>query len=130
MKSARLASFFTYFTKTFYYLTIQILTTRLPMLQKTIEWLESRQRTCFFKEHFGIDCPGCGLQRSFIELLKGHFLESISLYPALIPTIIMFLFLFLHIILKFKHGALILKYMFITNMSLIFVHYIYKLIIM
>jgi hypothetical protein len=100
------------------------------MLQKTIEWLESLQRPCFFKEHFGIDCPGCGLQRSFIELLKGNLIESIRLYPALIPIIIMFLFLCLHIMLKFKNGALVLKYMFITNMSLIFVHYIYKLIIM
>lgn len=97
---------------------------------KIIEWLESFQRPCFFKEHFGIDCPGCGLQRSFIELLKGHFIESVRLYPALLPILFMFLFLCIHIVIKFRNGAQILKLMFITNISLIFLHYIYKLIIM
>jgi len=95
------------------------------MLQKIIEWLESHYSHCFFKDHFGIDCPGCGLQRSFVELLKGNIIESILLYPALIPILLMFFFLGLHLILKFRNGAQILKLMFITNMSLIFLHYIY-----
>lgn len=98
------------------------------MLSEIIEWLESHIRPCFFKEHFGIDCPGCGLQRSFIELLKGNIIESVQLYPALIPTLFMFLFLCLHLVLKFRHGAQILKLLFIMNISLIFIHYIYKLI--
>ena len=98
------------------------------MLSAVIEWLESHLRTCSFKEIFGIDCPGCGLQRSFIELLKGNIMESISLYPALSPILFMFLFLFLHLVLKFRNGAHILKIMFIANISLISLHYIFKLI--
>ena len=114
----------------FYYLTVLNTQIWLSMFQKIIELFESNQRPCFIKEHFGIDCPGCGLQRSFIELLKGHLLESVRLYPALLPILFMLTFLCLHIVLKFRNGARILKLMYITNISLIFLHYIYKLIIM
>lgn len=43
---------------------------------------------CSWKETFGIDCPSCGAQRSFVELFKGNLLESLYLFPALIPFLI------------------------------------------
>ncbi len=46
--------------------------------------------SCSWKEHLGIECPGCGAQRSFLELINGNFSESIRLFPALIPVIITF----------------------------------------
>jgi hypothetical protein len=97
-------------------------------MDRLINWLEAHQNSCPFKEHFGIDCPGCGLQRSIIELLKGNIMESIILYPALLPILTMFSFLALHLLFRFRHGALILKIMFIFNISLIALNYIYKLI--
>jgi hypothetical protein len=97
-------------------------------MNKVINWLETHQQSCTFRDHLGIDCPGCGLQRSILELLKGNFFESISLYPALIPVIGMFGFLTLHLIFRFRNGALILKIMFILNISIIALNYIYKLI--
>jgi Protein of unknown function (DUF2752) len=96
-------------------------------MNKLVSWLEAHQQSCSFKEHFGFDCPGCGLQRSIIELLKGNIVESISLYPALIPVMTMFVFLALHLLFRFRQGALILKIMFIFNISLIALNYIYKL---
>lgn len=45
---------------------------------------------CPFKKITGIDCPGCGFQRSVIELLNGHFAESFRLYPATIPLLCLF----------------------------------------
>ena len=98
------------------------------MLDKLIYWLESHQQACFYKKYFGIECPGCGMQRSFIELLKGNFYESFILFPALIPTIILVVFLFLHIIFKFRNGANILKILFIINTSIVVLSYIYKLL--
>src|ERR1017187_1418872 len=53
-----------------------------------VNWLEDHMMTCYYKQVSGIDCPGCGMQRSFIELLKGNFFESIKLYPALFAVII------------------------------------------
>ncbi|KPL14554.1 MAG: hypothetical protein AMS23_09760 [Bacteroides sp. SM1_62] len=99
------------------------------MLLKFITWLESHQGTCSFREHAGIDCPGCGLQRSILALLKGDLVESILQFPALLPLMAMFIFLGLHLVFKLKNGALVLKLFYITNISIIVLHYIYKLII-
>jgi len=99
------------------------------MLDKLIHWLESHQQACFYKKHFGVECPGCGMQRSFIELLKGNFYESFVLYPALIPTIILIVYLVLHILFKFKNGANILKNLFIINTAIVVLSYLYKILI-
>ena len=93
-----------------------------------IEWLENHQQACFYKSTFGIECPGCGMQRAFIELLKGNIYQSFVLFPALIPILVMFGFLILHIIFKFKNGARILLYMFIGNTSIIVISYLIKII--
>jgi len=92
-----------------------------------IEWLENHLAECFYCKFFGIQCPGCGMQRSIIALLKGNFLESLQLYPALIPLMSMFLILFLHLIFHFKNGATILKYLFFFNTTIILVNYLYKI---
>lgn len=98
------------------------------MRDNIIHWLETHQQSCFYRKYLGIECPGCGMQRSFIELLKGNFGESIILYPALIPTLILIILLTLHLIFKFKNGATALKYLFIFNASIVVLNYIYKLL--
>lgn len=99
------------------------------MLLKIITWLESHQGTCSFREHVGIECPGCGLQRSILALLRGDLVESILQFPALLLLMAMFAFLGIHLVFKFKHGAFVLKMFYITNISIIILNYIYKLII-
>ncbi len=99
------------------------------MLQKIIAWLESHMGSCSFQEHAGISCPGCGIQRSIIALLKGDILESILLFPALLPLIGMFALLGIHLVFRLKHGALVLKIFYITNTAIIIGNYIYQLII-
>ena len=99
------------------------------MLLKIITWLESHQGTCSFREIAGIDCPGCGLQRSILALLRGDLVESILRFPALLPLVAMFVFLGIHLVFKLKHGALVLKVFYIANIAIIVLNYIYKLII-
>jgi len=99
------------------------------MIHKIITWLESHMGTCTFKEATGLECPGCGIQRSIITLLKGDILESILLFPALLPLIAMFGFLGIHLVYNLKHGALVLKIFYITNTVLILGNYIYQIII-
>lgn len=53
-----------------------------------VEWLQNHLLYCPFKKFTGIDCPGCGFQRSVIALFEGHLLSSIQLYPAAIPLLI------------------------------------------
>ena len=41
-----------------------------------ISFLEENMLACRWKEQFGVDCTGCGMQRSIIHLLKGEFVEA------------------------------------------------------
>jgi hypothetical protein len=76
---------------------------------------------------FGVECPGCGMQRALIELLKGNFMESLELYPALLPMVLLFSTLIVHLVFKLKYGAEILKYLFLFTVLIIVVSYIVKI---
>ena len=93
------------------------------------DWLEKRQLPCFYKSAFGIDCPGCGMQRALTALLRGDFIESLKLYPALIPTVAMMVFLLVHVLFQLKNGAKILIALFTFNVVIIVISYICKLIV-
>ena len=98
------------------------------MLKWLILWLEAHTQTCPYNYYFGIACPGCGMQRALIELLKGNLMESIQFYPALIPLFFLFLMLIIHLVFKIKNGAEILKYVFLFNVLIILISYIAKFI--
>jgi len=99
------------------------------MLFCITDWLERNTLPCFYKKYLGIECPGCGMQRALIELLKGNFINSIKVYPALLPIVFLLLYLILHLIFKFEKGALVLKISFIFTVSIIVINYILKLIL-
>jgi len=98
------------------------------MLEHIIQWLENHSLPCFYKKYLGIECPGCGMQRAFIELLKGNFIESLKTYPPLIPTILMIVLLIFQLIFKFKKGVFYLKIIFIFTAILIVINFIYKIL--
>jgi len=98
------------------------------MLELVIQWLESHLQPCVYKQMLGFECLGCGFQRALIALLKGNIWESMVLYPGLIPMIALFGFLIIHLIFNFKNGALILRYLFIADITIIIINYIIKII--
>lgn len=97
-------------------------------MKTLIRWLEQHQAACSWKHYFGIECPGCGMQTAFIELLKGNLAESLRVFPALLPMIAMILFTFLHLVFNFPKGALIIKILFIFTTSILVTGYIIKII--
>ena len=74
------------------------------------------------------DCLGCGAQRSFFELMQGNFLESLTLFPALIPLLFTFVFVVLHLVFKFKHGARVLIISFSLSAFIMAFNFILKLL--
>lgn len=92
-----------------------------------LDWLGEHLFSCPFKSHFGIDCPGCGLQRSVVALLKGDVIESFSFYPATLPLIFIVCFTLLHLKFDFKFGAQLIKIVFSGVAVIILIHYIYKI---
>ena len=55
-----------------------------------IDWLQNHLIPCPFKYFTGIDCPGCGFQRSVLALMQGNLHKSLLLYPPAIPLLLFF----------------------------------------
>ncbi|MFW6104045.1 MAG: DUF2752 domain-containing protein [Bacteroidota bacterium] len=98
------------------------------MLYDIIGWLEAHMQPCIYKQEIGIECPGCGFQRALIALLKGNIWESIQLFPGLIPMVFLFVFLIVHLVFHLKNGAVVLKYIFIVDIAIIIIDYIFRFI--
>jgi hypothetical protein len=96
-------------------------------LLSIVTWLEQHQLPCILKKLTGMDCPGCGIQRSSIALLKGNVGESFMLYPPLIPIIFLFTLLIAYLLFKWQKGYLHLKYAYIFCTAVIMVNYVVKL---
>ena len=92
-----------------------------------IDWLEHNLLSCPIKQNFGIDCPGCGIQRSFVALMKGDVLESLKFYPATIPIITLFALTIVHLKFDLKNGAFFIKLLYIAITLIIVINYIYKI---
>jgi hypothetical protein len=82
---------------------------------------------CGFKAIFGIDCPGCGFQRSCIALLKGHLSESFFLYPATIPIFLAAILLLIESRLPLKNSKLVRRVLYTSVLTIIFVSYSIKM---
>ncbi|MDX1652370.1 MAG: DUF2752 domain-containing protein [Brumimicrobium sp.] len=50
--------------------------------------MEEYYLQCSIKETLGVECPGCGTQRSFYALIHGDFIESFLYNPGVILFII------------------------------------------
>ena len=68
--------------------------------------------SCFFYEHLGIYCPGCGCTRAFISLLNFDIINSFYYNSAVLySVIILFLYLFTQTIDRlFKHEKHLMPY--------------------
>lgn len=81
---------------------------------------------CHWKATLGIECLGCGFQRSMIALFKGNFIESILIFPAAIPLLITLFYTLLHLWFKFKNGARNIIVLFSLTAFLILLNFILK----
>jgi hypothetical protein len=93
-----------------------------------ISFLEDHMFTCQWKEHFHMECLGCGTQRAFIHLLKGEFVEAFNLYPAIYTLVFLCGYTLLHIKFNFSQGSKIILSLFIINALIILINYTLKFI--
>ncbi|WP_170179861.1 DUF2752 domain-containing protein [Flavivirga rizhaonensis] len=83
---------------------------------------------CLNKKLFGVECMGCGLQRSLALIFKGQFLDAFYMYPAIYSLIILFLTIGINIFFKFKHSTKIIGALAIITVSTIIISYLIKII--
>jgi hypothetical protein len=90
--------------------------------------MEKFMLPCISKQVLGIDCPGCGLQRSIALLLKGEVGASFQMYPALFPMMALFGFLALNRFVSFrKENTVIMVLAGITVFSIL-ANYLIKIL--
>lgn len=82
---------------------------------------------CMWKKSFGLECFGCGMQRSAVLLIQGEFTAAFKMYPAIYTLILLFGTLILHLKFNFKHGHKIILALFVTNIIIIITNYILKI---
>jgi hypothetical protein len=79
------------------------------------------------KKLFGIDCPGCGMQRAFVMVLQGDFADAFFMFPAIYTTIPLFIFIGLHFVDKSRNYHKLIVPFAIFNAAVMIIAYLYKL---
>lgn len=81
---------------------------------------------CPSKSMTGLDCPGCGMQRSVIALLEGNLWESFTLYPALLPLLITFGLLAVYLFKRKPVLAIWLRNFYIGTTAIVLINFLLK----
>ncbi|MBE9666853.1 DUF2752 domain-containing protein [Mucilaginibacter boryungensis] len=92
-----------------------------------IKWLQTFLIPCPFKKLTGIDCPGCGFQRSFLALLQGDISKSFQLYPATIPLLLVTLYTIIDARWSIDRKDYLKKTLYIGTAAVIIVSYVVKM---
>ncbi|WP_229732468.1 DUF2752 domain-containing protein [Muriicola marianensis] len=83
---------------------------------------------CLSKQLLGMDCPGCGIQRSVWLLFQGEFLAAFKMYPAIYPILGLFAFLLLDQFYKIKYANTVSIVLMISSVAMILANFVYKLL--
>ena len=82
---------------------------------------------CMNKSLFGIDCIGCGTQRSLLLLVNGEFTKAFYQFPAVYTTLLLFGLIGLHLIDIKRNYQKIIIGLAIINAIIMIISYIYKI---
>ncbi|WP_245967295.1 DUF2752 domain-containing protein [Ulvibacterium marinum] len=83
---------------------------------------------CFSKQILGLDCPGCGLQRSVVFLFQGDFIAAFHMYPAVYTIIPLLGLLLADVFFKIPYINKIVVVLMMLSVGLILGNYILKFI--
>ena len=89
--------------------------------------LEDYMLPCLNKKLFGMECMGCGFQRSVALLLHGDFIAAFKMYPAIYPLFALLIYVLLNLKFKFNNAQKIIRLLAIIAIILIVSNFILKL---
>ncbi|MEH6537498.1 MAG: DUF2752 domain-containing protein [Psychroserpens sp.] len=81
---------------------------------------------CLNKKLFGIECMGCGMQRSLALILQGDLVGAFYMYPAIYTLILLIGFVFINYFKNFKNSNKIIITLAVVNLVLILGNFIIK----
>ncbi len=89
--------------------------------------IEDYMLPCLNKKYLGVECMGCGIQRSVALLFKGEFIAAFKMYPAIYTLLALFAFIAFNSFFKIKYANKIIISLAITNVVIIITSYIIKI---
>ncbi|HLA57014.1 MAG TPA: DUF2752 domain-containing protein [Flavobacterium sp.] len=89
--------------------------------------MEKYMLPCLNKKLFGFDCPGCGMQRALQFIFHGEFMKAFHIFPAIYTTLLLFVFLALHLLDKSRNYHKLVIATAIGNAVIVIIAYIYKM---
>ena len=81
---------------------------------------------CLNKKLFGVDCMGCGMQRSVALIFQGDFIGAFNMYPAIYTLIALFGVIIVNYFANFKHAYKIIVILAVINAIIIIGNFILK----
>ena len=100
------------------------------MITKPILFLsgmEDYMLPCLNKKFLGVDCPGCGIQRSASLLLQGEFTAAFHMFPAIYTLVPLFILILCSKVFQLKIDDRFIIVLAIASVALILINFIYKL---
>jgi hypothetical protein len=88
--------------------------------------IEDFMLPCLNKKLLGIDCLGCGMQRSMVLIIKGDFILAFKMYPAIYTLILLFGFVLLNAYKDYKFANKVIITLVAINLLIIIGNYILK----
>ena len=82
---------------------------------------------CLTKKFLGIECFGCGFQRSFFLIFQGEFVAAFKMYPAIYTLMLFAGFLILNLFYNFKYADKIKLILVVLNVVIIITSYFIKI---
>lgn len=83
---------------------------------------------CLNKKLFGMECPGCGMQRSVGLLLEGEFTAAFQMFPAIFALIPLFVLILCSKVFRLKIDDRFIIVLSIVSVALILMNFVNKLI--
>ncbi len=88
--------------------------------------IEEYMLPCISKKYLGIDCFGCGIQRSLALISQGEFVEAFKMYPAIYTLILFFILVGINIFYKFRNSQKLVNVLGIVNVLIIIISFFVK----
>lgn len=88
--------------------------------------IEDYMLPCLNKKMFGIECMGCGMQRSVLLIFKGEFSNAFHMYPAIFTLILLFTLVVINTFKNFRYSSKIITILAVLNGIIIITNFIFK----
>lgn len=88
--------------------------------------VEDYMLPCLSKKYLGMECMGCGLQRSVALILRGEFVDAFYMYPAIYTLIALIGFVLINYFKNYKFASKIIITLAVINVIIIVGNYMLK----